>query len=425
MSGWLPVLANQTAQNPKRKRACILLWMTGGPSQIDTLDPKPEHDNGGQFKPIETSVPGIQISEHLPKLSKLMEHIAVIRSMSTKEGDHSRAMYLQRTGHLPQGAIHYPTMGSLLSHQMGKDQSELPNFVSVTPFRPLSPNAFGPGFLGPKYAPLVVGGSAASVQAAVRNNVQGSLLVRNIDLPGGVSLAQADARLGLLDRLETGFARGRGSLVVDSHRTAYDAAVRMMKSPSISAFDLSQEPDSVSDRYGRNQFGQGCLLARRLVERGVPFVEVSLNGATGNNSFAWDTHRQNFPNVRRLCETLDPAWSSLLEDLRDRGLLETTQVIWMGEFGRTPRINQQSGRDHYPAAWSMALCGGGIKGGQFVGKTSADGMKVTDRPVSTIDILATVCHALGVDPEEQNMSNVGRPIPLVDPEATLVDEVLL
>lgn len=424
MSGWLPVLADQTANDPKRKRACILLWMTGGPSQIDTFDPKPDHANGGQFKPIDTSVPGIQIGEHLPRLAKLMDHVAVIRSMSTKEGDHSRAMHLQRTGHLPQGPIQHPTLGSLLSHRIGEDHSELPNFVSVTPFRTLSPNAFGPGFLGPKHAPLVVGGSAASVQAAIQNNVRASLQVKNIDLPGDVTREQADARLGLLHTLENGFASERPSVVVDSHRTAYDAAVRMMTSPSISAFELSEEPDGVRDRYGRNQFGQGCLLARRLVERGVPFVEVSLNGANGNNSFAWDTHRQNFPNVRRLCETLDPAWSSLLEDLRDRRLLETTQVIWMGEFGRTPRVNRNAGRDHYPAAWSMALCGGEIRGGQVVGKTTPDGMRVADRPVTTVDLLATICRALGVDSNEHNMSNVGRPIPLVDPEARPIEEVL-
>ncbi len=424
MSGWLPALADQTATDPNRKRQCILLWMTGAPSQIDTFDPKPNHANGGEFKPIDTSVPGIQIGEHLPNVAKQMQDIAIVRSMSTKEGDHSRAMYKQRTGYLPQGPIQLPTIGSLLSHQLGKSGSDLPNFISVTPFRTLSPAAFGPGFLGPRHAPLVVGGSAASVQAAVRNNVGSNLRVRNIDSAQGVMADQAVARLGLLRELEDGFSSKREGLVTSSHRTAYEAATRMMKSPSIAAFDLDKEPDAVRNKYGRNQFGQGCLLARRLIEQDVPFVEVSLNGAAGNNSFAWDTHRQNFPNVRRLCQTLDPAWSTLLTELRDRGRLETTTVICMGEFGRTPRINRVAGRDHYPAAWSVALCGGGVKGGQVIGKTSEDGMRVSERPVTTIDLLASICRAVGVDPTEQNLSNVGRPIPLVDLEAEPIEELL-
>ncbi len=398
--------------------------MTGGPSQIDTFDPKPEHANGGPFRPIDTSRPGIQIGEHLPKLAKWMEHVAVIRSMSTKEGDHSRAMYLQRTGHPQQGAIHYPTLGSLLSHRLGAADADLPNFVSVRPFRPLSPGAFSPGFLGPKHAPLIVGRSGAGAQAAAPDGMGDKLTVRNIRRSAGVTESEAAARQDLLGSLDANFAQRQASAVVDSHVAAYAAALRMIRSPSIAAFDLEREPAAVRDRYGRNQFGQGCLLARRLVERGVPFVEVSLNGAAGNSAFAWDTHRQNFPNVERLCGTLDPAWSSLLEDLQARGLLETTLVVWMGEFGRTPRINAQSGRDHFPAAWSVALCGGGVRGGQVVGRTSDDGMRVTDRPVTTIDLLATICRALKLDPLQQNISNVGRPIALVDPAASPIEEIL-
>jgi uncharacterized protein (DUF1501 family) len=354
-----------------------------------------------------------------------VEHVAVIRSMSTKEGDHSRAMYVQRTGHAPQGAIHHPTLGSLLSHRLGEADADLPNFVSVTPFRPLSPGAFSPGFLGPKHAPLIVGGSGAVAQAADRNGMRDDLTVRNIQRPTGIAESEVAARQELLESFDTSFAQHRSSTVVDSHGAAYAAALRMIRSPAVAAFDLQQEPAAVRDRYGWNQFGQGCLLARRLVERGVPFVEVSLNGAAGNGAFAWDTHRQNFPNVQRLCGTLDPAWSSLLDDLQARGLLETTLVVWMGEFGRTPQINAQSGRDHFPAAWSVALCGGGVRGGQVVGKTSDDGMRVTDRPVTTIDLLATICRSLKIDPLQQNMSNVGRPIPLVDAAASPVEEILL
>ena len=188
---------------------------------------------------------------------------------------------------------------------------------------------------------------------------------------------------------------------------------------------LSGETPSLRDKYGRNLFGQGCLLARRLVERGVPFVEVTLSSAPGiTNGIGWDTHQDNFSNVKRLCDVLDPAWSTLLDDLQDRGLLETTTVVWMGEFGRTPTINPQKGRDHWANSWSTVLAGGGIKGGQAIGKTSADGMKVTDRPVSVPDLLATVCTALGLDPSKQNLSNVGRPIRLVEPDAKPIQEVL-
>ena len=181
-------------------------------------------------------------------------------------------------------------------------------------------------------------------------------------------------------------------------------------------FDLTAEPDKTRDKYGRNLFGQGCLLARRLVEKGVPFVEVTL----GN----WDTHGQNFDLVKGLCGTLDGAWASLMTDLKDRGLLDSTLIVWMGEFGRTPKINQGRGRDHYPNAWSTVLAGGGIKGGQAVGKTSADGTTVEDRVTTTVDLLATACQALGVDWKKMNMSNVGRPLPIVDKTAKPVTEVL-
>lgn len=422
MAPWFSALAEQAAGDPARRRACILLWMSGGPSQLDTFDPKPEHENGGEFKPIDTSVPGIQICEHLPKVAQQMQHMAVIRSMNTKEGDHSRATYLAHTGYLPQGPIRYPTLGSLFSKELGSDTADLPNFVSIAPNRILSPGAFGPGFLGPQYAPLIVGDPG---RVGPQMSEDDALRVRNIDLPRGVEPTQLDGRLGLLDTLETGFASSRPDVAVASHRLAYAKAVRMMRSKAVGAFNLDDEDDALRDAYGRNSFGQGCLLARRLIERGVPFVEVSLNSAGDNRGIGWDTHQDNFNGVRQMCEVLDPAWGTLLEDLRLRGLLESTLVIWMGEFGRTPQIvADRTGRDHYPAAWSTVLCGGGIRGGKVVGRTSPDGMTVEDRKVSTPDFLATVCRALGVDPATQNISNVGRPIRIADPEATPLDEVL-
>jgi hypothetical protein len=421
LSRWLPALAAETAGDPQRRRACILLWMTGGPSQTDTFDLKPGHENGGPFKPIDTSVPGLQIGEHLPNLAKVMEHVAPIRSMSTKEGDHSRGSYIMRTGYAPSGPVQYPTMGSLLSKELASPGAELPDYVSVAPYKFLNPAAYAPGFLGPKHAPLVVGGQIAFGQNQYNDD---SLKVRNLDRPGGIEIARADARLGLLGTLEDDFAAARPGVSADSHRTAYDQAVRMMRSEAVKAFQLDEEPDALRDRYGRNLFGQGCLLARRLVERGVPFVEVSLNGVDGLNTFAWDTHQDNFESVKKLCGVLDPGWATLIADLKDRGLLETTLVVWMGEFGRTPKVNNNKGRDHFPNAWSTVLSGGGIKGGQAIGATSDDGMEVKDRPVSNADLMATICKAVGLDPMQQNMSNVGRPIRLADPEATPIDEVL-
>lgn len=425
MSGWFKALADESAADLKRRRSCILLWMSGGPSQVDTFDLKPGHANGGPYKAIETAAPGVRISEHLPKLAKMMQHVTPIRSMSTKEGDHQRATYLLRTGYLPQGPVHYPTLGSLLSNELGTDDAELPNFVSIAPYRFLSPAAYGPGFLGPKHSPLVVGGPGVNIVRPGNNAYEQALKVKNLELPDGVVLEQANARLGLLKDLEEDFVAGRPGVIGDSHRTAYQAAVRMMRSEAVKAFTLDQEDDKLRDAYGRNQFGQGCLLARRLVERGVPFVEISLNGVQGNNSFAWDTHRNNFDSIKRLSEVLDPGWATLIEDLKTRGLLDSTLVIWMGEFGRTPKINRNKGRDHYPTAWSTVLSGGGIQGGQNYGETTADGMKVKDNPVSVPDLLATVCKALGLDPMKQNMSNIGRPIRLADPDAKPIEEILL
>jgi hypothetical protein len=423
-SRWLPALAEEVATSRDRKRSCILLWMTGGPSQIDTFDPKPEHENGGPWKPIDTAVPGIQIGPHLPKLARQMADCVVLRGMSTREGDHTRATYFMRTGYVPQAPVQYPTLGSLFSKELCTPDAELPNFVSVAPFQFLSPAAFGPGFLGPQYAPLVVGEGNA-FPGRMSNDYEKSLRVKNLASPSGINREQADARLALLEGLEADFAAEHPGASPMSHRSAYQSAVRMMRSDAVKAFDLSQEADAVRDAYGRNQFGQGCLLARRLVERGVPFVEVSLNGVPGGQGFGWDTHNNNFDDVQKLCGVLDPAWGTLLEDLRTRGLLESTLVIWMGEFGRTPAINNSRGRDHYPNAWSTVLCGGGIRGGQVVGKTSADGRTVVDRPIPTADFLATACRALGIDPTKQNMSNVGRPIRIADPEAHPIEEILV
>ncbi|MEZ6063281.1 MAG: DUF1501 domain-containing protein [Planctomycetaceae bacterium] len=424
MSGWLSQLAAQTATDTSRCRSVILLWMSGGPSQIDTFDVKPDHRNGGPLKPIDTSVPGMHISETMPRLSQMMQHVVPIRSMSTQEGDHSRATYHLRTGYRPQGPVHYPTLGSLLSNELGSETSPLPNFVSISPFRNFSPAAYGPGFLGPQRSPLVVGERGQAIVGDEQATYDESLKVENLNLPDNVTPLQTDRRLAMLADFDTDFRMTHPGVPAGSHESAYLQAVRMMRSKAVRAFDLHEEDAALRDAYGRNQFGQGCLLARRLVEHGVPFVEVSLNGVTNNQNFGWDTHTNNFESVKQLTSVLDPAWATLLEDLHLRGLLDSTLVVWMGEFGRTPRINGSAGRDHWAVSWTTVLCGGGVRGGQFFGETTEDGMAVKDRPVSAADLMATIFRCVGVDPMKQNMSNVGRPIRLADPEAKAITEIL-
>ena len=266
LSGWLGHLAAQSATDSKRTRACILLWMNGGPSQIDTFDPKPDHANGGPVRPIRTNVPDLMISEYLPLLAMRADKLAIIRSMATKEADHGRAGYLLRTGRVPGGPVRYPSLGSFVGKELEEASAELPSFVSIAPFRFLSPEAYGPGFLGPRYAPLVVGENFNYGQPnAGTYDVANALRVQDLDLPGGVGKARDAERVRFLDDIESDFVANRPSTATESHRTAYRRAVTLMRSASTKAFDLSGESPALRDKYGRNLFGQGCLLARRLV----------------------------------------------------------------------------------------------------------------------------------------------------------------
>ena len=423
-SGWLPAMAAQASEaqaTADRKRKCILLWMSGGPSQMETFDPKEGHDNGGPTKAIETSVPGVKISEHLPQVAQVMQHLVPIRSMSTKEGDHTRATYFMHTGYLPQGPIRYPTVGSFLSKQLRDQTCDLPSFVSVNPFRAFSPAAYGPGFLGPSWSPLVV----ESAMTGDEDNRSVSFEVSNLKPADNVTAQQADSRLQLLASLEHDFLAKRPGGPGTSHVQSYEQAVRMMKSAAVKAFNLDGEDVVLRNAYGRNPFGQGCLLARRLIESGVSFVEVNLSGADGQGGGAgWDTHQENFDAVGSLCGVLDPAYATLINDLSQRGLLDDTLVVWMGEFGRTPKINENNGRDHWPNSWSTVLAGAGVKAGHVYGQTSADGMEIDDNPVSVQNLMATICHALHIDPETTNLSNVGRPIPLADHGSTVISDLL-
>lgn len=417
-AGWLPLLAEEAARRPDRKMSCILLWMDGGPSQLDTFDPKPGQTNAGPVKAISTSVPGIQISEYLPRLATMMEHLALVRSMSTREGDHGRASYVMRTGYSPEGAIRYPTLGSFLSKELAQTEHDLPDYVAIggRPFA--NPAATGAGFLGPRYAPLEVSG-----QRSAGANIE--FRVPNLQPMNSDSLKDNfEGRLGLLREFEQEFGRHHPDSMFLSRQSAYERAVRLMKSPAAKAFQLDEETAQVRESYGHTPFGQGCLLARRLVEQGVPFVEVLLNRAGNQDGRNWDSHQDNFATVKSLCGPLDQGWSALLSDLKDRGLLDSTLIVWMGEFGRTPTINSLGGRDHFPAAWSTVLSGA-IQGGQCIGRTSGNGTSVADRPVAHADFIATICKALGLDPMFQNMSNAGRPIRLADPSAKPISEVLL
>jgi hypothetical protein len=423
MSGWLTGIASAAASGPKRRRSCILLWMNGGPSQLDTFDLKPGHKNGGPFRAIDTAVPGIKISEHLPRLARHADKLALVRSMTSREGDHAEAIYYAHAGYTQRGPIQYPTLGALVAHEAGDDVAELPGFVSIAPVRRQGNSAaYAPGFLGPRYAPLILGEAGSNYGPSEGGDaIARALKVPNLTPHEGIADKQLEGRLRLLRQMQEEFVAERPSPAARGHVTAYQQATRLMGTTAGKAFDLDREPAALRDAYGRNPFGQGCLLARRLVERGVAFVEVSLGGPGG---FEWDTHSNNFDTVRDLSQVLDAAWAALMEDLKGRGLLESTLIVWMGEFGRTPTINGDKGRDHFPQAWTAVLGGGGIHGGQVVGKTSAGGDAIEERPVSVPDLLATVCLALEIDPTKANQSNVGRPISIVDKAARPLKELV-
>lgn len=376
------------AELRKQGMACILLWMQGGPSQFDTFDPKPAHANGAEVKAISTRAAGVQIAANLPKLANQADKLAIVRSMTTKEGNHQRATYLMHTSYVPSSSVNYPTLGAAVSHASAQSAAagELPAFVRIG----RTPNGGNGGFLGTEF-------DALQMQTATR-------------LPDNVKpttdVARYQRRLGLLGRLEGASGPEIPAEQIADHRKLYDQASRMILSPSMEAFDITREPDSIRDGYGRGEFGAGCLLARRLVESGVTFVEVSL----GN----WDTHQDNNQRTQQLCGQLDQPFAFLLEDLAQRGMLERTMVVWMGEFGRTPRINPRNGRDHYPRAFSAALAGAGVRGGQVIGATDESGSDVEDAPVTEKDMFQTIYKGLKIDAAKENMSPIGRPIKLVD-----------
>lgn len=403
-TSWLPALADIATASVKKPKSVILIWLNGGPSTIDLWDLKPGHDHGGPFREIATTVPGMRISEHLPNLAGVATEFSLIRSMATREGDHARARVASITGYTPQGAIAFPSLGSLVAHEFAVP-GDIPPYVHIGG----QPAVTGGGFLGPRYAPFVVGGG---IRPQAPDAGAASLKVENLATESGPG---RDLRLGLLSDLSSRSSVA-SSPVVASVESARQRALRLMKPEAAAAFSLDDEPETVRESYGTTTFGQGCLLARRLVERGVSFVEVTLDG--------WDTHGNNFEQVKTLSQQLDRGVATLFKELRERGLLSETLVVCQGEFGRTPRINGQAGRDHWPATWAVMLGGAGIRGGHVVGQTSPDGTRVESEPTRTADLMATVFQGIGLDPRKQNMSNVGRPIRLADPDGEPLKELL-
>lgn len=420
-SGWLPVLAGHAAHAAEagaRHKACILLYMSGGASHIDTFDLKHGVDTGTEFDSIATSVPGIEISEHLPKVARQMHRGAIIRSMSTSEADHDRGRYLMHTGfQRSNGGVPYPSLGSLVSSELGRSGFLLPNFVACNVHDRLDPTFNG--YLGPNHRGLILPDLDKGIE----------------DVRPTVAQAEFDDRRNLLTQLDDAFRKKYRATSTVAHQANYRRSADMMRAEQLKAFDLSQESASTLVRYtprpldpktpdakGMKDFGKGCLLARRLVEVGVPFVEVVLQ--------SWDTHQNNFARTKALSEVLDSAMSTLVEDLAERGLLDDTLVIWMGEFGRTPKmqtsvmVGSGPGRDHFARAWSTAMFGGGIPGGQVIGRTDTIGGTVEDRPVSAADFMATVCGILGIDWRKLNEGPAGRTVPLVDKSANPIRELL-
>ena len=383
------LMAVQADELRSRQMACILLWMAGGPSQLDTWDPKPGTDTGGDTRAIATIVPGIQLAHHFPRTARVLDDVAIIRSMTNKEGNHQRATYQLHTGYAPSGTVKHPSFGCVVGAELGSSKFDLPHIVSIGT-RDVG-SGQGAGILGVKYEPFQVPDP----------------LKPPLNVALGVPAGRFARRLNLMHSMEVaGFGNSGGLDRVTEHHSVYKQTAGMVLSPHMQAFNVAHESVQTRGMYGETPFGQGCLLARRLVEAGVTFVEVRSNG--------WDNHTKVTDSVARNAGGVDPGFASLVTDLKQRGMLDRTLVIWMGEFGRTPKINPNAGRDHFPRVFSMAMAGGGVRGGQVIGSSTADGTAVKDQPVTITDLMTSFCHSLKIDPTKENISPQGRPIKIVD-----------
>ncbi len=383
------LLARQAERAPRGTPAqsVILLWLAGGPSQLETFDPHPGTRIAGGTRAIPTAVKGVRLAEGFERLAGQMESVALVRSLVSKEGDHERGTYLMKTGYRPDPTLAYPSIGAVCCHELPAGPVEIPRHVSILPGRWPSRG----GFLGDAYDAFKTGDPREKVP----------------DVAARVPPDRDAQRLKDLDVVEQAFARGRGKRVAATlHRATVRSARTMMSSAQLAAFDVLREPERLRRAYGETPFGRACLAARRLVEVGVRCVEVTLDG--------WDSHAANHAVHRDLVKILDPAFAALLADLKERKLLERTVVLCAGEFGRTPAINRLAGRDHWTNGFSLALAGGGIRGGRIVGATDPDGLKAPAEPVDVSSVHATVLAAVGLDPRKENVGPGGRPIKLTE-----------
>ena len=408
---WLTPLAELLARAQERSRgntrpqSVIMLWLQGGPSQLETFDPHPGTPHGGDTKAIKTRVPGIMIGSGLPQTAEVMDSIALVRSMVSKEGDHERATYNAKTGFRPDPTMVHPSLGAVLCHQLS-DAVEIPRHVSILGNQW---SARG-GYLGDQFDAFRIGDPSGSIPDVSPPVGQGRFQQRIESLSQTVEAEFARGRIDKLDERRT------------LHRSAVEAATRMMASEQLRAFDVSEEPHDVRAKFGDTPFGRGCLAAIRLIEVGVRCVEVTLDG--------WDSHANNHELHMARTSILDPALATLIDELRRRDLFEQTIVICGGEFGRTPVINLVGGRDHWPHGFSLALAGGGIRGGAVVGATAARPKLDPENPLKDVlqprpieDIHATVLHALGVDFAEELDTPVGRPMAIS--KGSVIQELLV
>lgn len=383
----------------KQGKHVLLLWLAGGASQMETWDPKPGRPTGGPFKAIPTSVPGIHICELMPKMAKLMNKVGIVRSLDTRIGEHGQAAHMMQHGRKPEAEVQYPDFGTIIGKELCERDSQVPEFVSMylatEGQRSGRPDA---GFLGGRYAAMAL---------------ERALKPENINLPAGLSEKEHAEREHLRQFLSDQFNRPRNADEVQGYNSAFERARGLMKSDTL--FDLEREPLAVRDRYGRTDFGQHALIARRLIEAGVPMVKVARAW--------WDSHADNFESHRELVSELDHVMSTLILDLEDRGLLESTLIVTLSEFGRTPTINKDVGRDHFASAWSCSFTGCGIKGGTVHGKSDPDGKTVAEGKVEAGDVAATIYRAVGVDPKK-NYHLGPRPIPLTPEGSKPIEAVL-
>lgn len=386
-SHFLEHLQAHAADVQKNRKACILVWLGGGAPTIDMWDLKPESKNGGEFKPISTAG-DLQISEHLPKIAQQMGSLSVVRSMSTREADHERGTYYLHTAYVPNPTVVHPTFGSVVSYELAKTRPELeiPAFISI------GGGSMSPGFLGMTHAPFVV-------------DAQGR--IQNAEM-AGMDQQRLGQRLEILGTIEESFIQSKRGDVGQAHRDVYKKAVNLMTSQQMEAFQVNREGAEVREAYGSTPFGNSLIMARRLVEQGVPFVEV-------RNPNGWDLHQGVFTALRQTnLPMLDSAIAGLVADLKDRGMFEDTVVVCMGEFGRTPRINANVGRDHWAASWSVLIGGGGLQGGQAIGATDKDGLTITSESYLPGDLWATVAHALNIPLSTVHTSTRGRPMKIAN-----------